>query len=47
MAQKGAPQLMTLRQRLLAARARLIAAGVDQNEAVLDTNLLAPARARL
>jgi release factor glutamine methyltransferase len=32
---------MTLRQRLLAARARLIAAGVDQNEAVLDTNLLA------
>jgi release factor glutamine methyltransferase len=32
---------MTLRERLLAARARLIAAGVDQNEAVLDTNLLA------
>jgi release factor glutamine methyltransferase len=32
---------MTLRQRLLAARARLIAAGVDNNEAVLDTNLLA------
>ena len=41
MAQKGAPQLMTLRQRLLAARARLIAAGVDNSEAVLDTNLLA------
>ncbi len=32
---------MTLRQRLLAARARLTAAGVDANEAVLDTNLLA------
>ena len=32
---------MTLRERLLAARARLIAAGVDTNEAVLDTNLLA------
>src|SRR5688572_33232782 len=32
---------MTLRQRLLAARARLINAGVDTNEAVLDTNLLA------
>jgi len=32
---------MTLRERLLAARARLIAAGVDHNEAVLDTNLLA------
>lgn len=32
---------MTLRERLLAARARLTAAGVDQNEAVLDTNLLA------
>ena len=32
---------MTLRHRLLAARARLIAAGVDNNEAVLDTNLLA------
>jgi release factor glutamine methyltransferase len=32
---------MTLRQRLFAARARLIAAGVDNNEAVLDTNLLA------
>ena len=32
---------MTLRQRLLDARARLISAGVDQNEAVLDTNLLA------
>ena len=32
---------MTLRERLLAARARLIAAGVDNNEAVLDTNLLA------
>jgi release factor glutamine methyltransferase len=32
---------MTLRQRLLAARARLTGAGVDNNEAVLDTNLLA------
>ena len=32
---------MTLRQRLLNARGRLISAGVDQNEAVLDTNLLA------
>ena len=32
---------MTLRKRLLAARARLIAAGVDATEAVLDTNLLA------
>lgn len=32
---------ISLRERLLAARARLIAAGVDQNEAVLDTNLLA------
>ncbi len=32
---------MTLRQRLLTARARLISAGVDQNESVLDTNLLA------
>ena len=32
---------MTLRQRLLAARARLTSAGVDNNEAVLDTNLLA------
>lgn len=32
---------MTLRERLLAARARLIGAGVDTNEAVLDTNLLA------
>ncbi len=32
---------MTLRERLLAARTRLIAAGVDNNEAVLDTNLLA------
>ncbi len=32
---------MNLRERLLAARARLIAAGVDTNEAVLDTNLLA------
>jgi release factor glutamine methyltransferase len=32
---------MTLRQRLLDARARLISAGVDNNEAVLDTNLLA------
>lgn len=33
--------MTTLRQRLLAARARLIGAGVDNNEAVLDTNLLA------
>ena len=33
--------MMTLRQRLLAARARLTGAGVDNNEAVLDTNLLA------
>ena len=33
--------MMTLRQRLLAARARLTSAGVDNNEAVLDTNLLA------
>lgn len=32
---------MTLRERLLAARARLTAAGVDHNEAVLDANLLA------
>ena len=32
---------MTLRQRIVAARARLTAAGVDNNEAVLDTNLLA------
>ena len=32
---------MTLRQRLLEARARLTGAGVDKNEAVLDTNLLA------
>ena len=32
---------MTLRQRLLDARARLTGAGVDKNEAVLDTNLLA------
>ena len=32
---------MTLRQRLLDARARLTGAGVDNNEAVLDTNLLA------
>jgi release factor glutamine methyltransferase len=32
---------MTLRQRLLDARARLISAGVDKDEAVLDTNLLA------
>ena len=32
---------MTLRERLLAARARLTSAGVDNNEAVLDTNLLA------
>ena len=32
---------MTIRERLLKARARLISAGVDQNEAVLDTNLLA------
>jgi release factor glutamine methyltransferase len=41
MAQMASTQIMTLRQRLLAARARLIAAGVDNNEAVLDTNLLA------
>ena len=33
--------MMTLRQRLLNARARLISAGVDKDEAVLDTNLLA------
>ena len=33
--------MTTLRQRLLAARARLTGAGVDNNEAVLDTNLLA------
>jgi release factor glutamine methyltransferase len=32
---------MLLRQRIAAARARLTAAGVDHNEAVLDTNLLA------
>ena len=32
---------MTLRQRLLDARARLTGAGVDKNEAVLDANLLA------
>lgn len=32
---------MNLRQRIVAARARLIAAGVDNNEAVLDTNLIA------
>jgi release factor glutamine methyltransferase len=32
---------MTLRQRIVAARARLTTAGVDNNEAVLDTNLLA------
>ena len=32
---------MSLRERLLTARARLTAAGVDPNEAVLDTNLLA------
>lgn len=32
---------MTLRQRIVAARARLTAAGVDNHEAVLDTNLLA------
>jgi release factor glutamine methyltransferase len=32
---------MTLRQRIVAARARLTMAGVDNNEAVLDTNLLA------
>jgi release factor glutamine methyltransferase len=32
---------MTLRQRLLDARARLVGAGVDKDEAVLDTNLLA------
>jgi release factor glutamine methyltransferase len=31
----------TLRQRLLNARTRLISAGVDKDEAVLDTNLLA------
>src|SRR5687768_3121212 len=35
------PIAMTLRQRIVAARARLTAAGVDNNEAVLDTNLLA------
>jgi release factor glutamine methyltransferase len=32
---------MTLRQRVLAARARLVAAGVDASEAALDANLLA------
>jgi release factor glutamine methyltransferase len=32
---------MTLRERVLAARARLTGAGVDNNEAVLDANLLA------
>ena len=32
---------MNLRDRLLAARSRLTAAGVDPSEAVLDTNLLA------
>jgi release factor glutamine methyltransferase len=32
---------MTLRQRIVAARARLTAAGVDASEAVLDANLLA------
>jgi release factor glutamine methyltransferase len=32
---------MTVRQRIVAARARLTAAGVDHNEAVLDANLLA------
>lgn len=32
---------MTLRQHIVAARARLTSAGVDNNEAVLDTNLLA------
>lgn len=32
---------MTLRQRIVAARTRLTSAGVDHNEAVLDTNLLA------
>lgn len=31
---------VTLRRRLVAARSRLIAAGVDAHEAVLDTNLL-------
>src|SRR5687767_15229192 len=33
--------MTTLRHRLLAARARLTGAGVDNTEAVLDTNLLA------
>jgi release factor glutamine methyltransferase len=32
---------MTVRQRIVAARARLTAAGVDSTEAVLDANLLA------
>lgn len=32
---------MTVRQRIVAARARLTGAGVDHNEAVLDANLLA------
>lgn len=32
---------MTVRQRILAARARLTSAGVDNSEAVLDANLLA------
>ena len=32
---------MTVRERIVAARARLTAAGVDQSEAVLDANLLA------
>lgn len=32
---------MTVRQRIVAARARLTGAGVDQSEAVLDANLLA------
>lgn len=33
--------MMTLRQRIVAARARLTGAGVDASEAVLDVNLLA------
>jgi release factor glutamine methyltransferase len=33
--------MTTLRQRIVAARGRLTAAGVDANEAVLDVNLLA------
>jgi release factor glutamine methyltransferase len=32
---------MTVRQRIVAARARLTGAGVDNNEAILDANLLA------